>query len=108
PPLLIIDAGIDTVVCDNTIFMLGGNPTAMGGVPPYQFIWAELPLSNESNPIIITDSSKLYHLTVIDSNGCIITDSIFIDVVICQGINSIENLTSTQLIPNPNEGTFII
>jgi len=39
---LVAEAGNDTALCDseNLVLIIGGDPTASGGVPPYQYAWS--------------------------------------------------------------------
>jgi len=76
--------------------------TVSGGVAPYSFLW--------SNGAETEDISGLpggdYTVEVTDGNGCIFTDSYFVNNLV--GIQDIEGLTSLILSPNPNAGFFQI
>jgi hypothetical protein len=109
PPLLVIDAGADTLLCASVSYSLGGTPSASGGIPPYHYYWTELPFTDVANPVIITaDSSITYHLTVVDSNNCMTSDSVMVNASICDGINGQLTDPAIQVIPNPNDGHCII
>lgn len=90
---LIADAGKDTAVCEDvTVLTIGGNPTASGGVPPYQFTWSGsyeyagriytasfmLEDTTVANPVFkeraIPDSVVLY-VNVRDANDSVAIDS---------------------------------
>lgn len=94
----IADAGQDVVVCCGFNGMdtvqLGENPTASGGVPPYTYTWKTewqvgswiytasdfLDDTTLANPTIIyTGENLTFHLTVIDSESNICTDSVHVD-----------------------------
>lgn len=94
----IADAGQDIVVCCGFNGMdtvqLGGNPTAYGGVPPYTYTWETewqvgswiytasdfLDDTTLANPTIIYTGENLsFHLTVIDSESNICSDSVHVD-----------------------------
>ncbi len=74
------DAGPDIVSCNSvTGMMLGGNPSAAGGTPPYTFSWEPSgPLTDASldNPVIATPlaADTEFTLTVTDADGCTDTD----------------------------------
>ncbi len=91
----IADAGPDIVVCCGFDGMdtvqIGGNPTASGGVPPYTYIWESewqvgswiytasdfLDDTTLANPTILyTGENLTFHLTIIDSESNICTDSV--------------------------------
>lgn len=98
---LTIDAGVDTILCVTAqgIVMngtIGGNPTALGGTPPYTYKWtteyyigphlftasAFLNDTTIANPVVIDDaptSILKFHVTVTDTNGYSGFDSISID-----------------------------
>lgn len=65
------DAGLDTTACPNTLLQLGGNPTALDGVPPYYYSWEPAHLLNNpssANPVFQSNSSQSFQLTVTDSS----------------------------------------
>ena len=77
-----------------------GNGTATinvsGGTPSYNYQWDD-PLS-QTTPIATGLNAGLYHITVTDSNGCTIIDSVY---VIITGISSEIISNSFNLFPNP-------
>jgi gliding motility-associated-like protein len=82
--LPIVDAGADAVIGLGTTFNLGGAPTAP---PGSSYIWSPLTdFSNSGdatfeNPEITMLNSETYTVIVIDSNGCISSDQIFVDLI---------------------------
>lgn len=92
---LTVDAGSDTAYCaeGDQEKILGGNPTAIGGIPPYTYswsakfqigdhIWYASSMLNDTtlpNPALISGAipdSIYFFLTVQDSIGSISTDSV--------------------------------
>ena len=72
--LPIVDAGNDTAKCGN----VGVPLIATGGVI---YTWSPplgLSNANVSDPLANPDSSTLYHVTIIDTNSCVNTDSVFV------------------------------
>jgi gliding motility-associated-like protein len=81
-PLPIVDAGFDYVESYGTSIVIGGSPTADYG--PYQ--WT--PTTNftdtsgtEANPELIVLSSQNYVVTVIDTNGCANSDTVYVELL---------------------------
>lgn len=62
------------------------------------------------NPILTLTENGVFHLTIIDENGCTTIDSISLNVI--TGLEDLqsdqENLLNIQVYPNPNTGTFDI
>ena len=83
-PLPIVDAGSDAVINPGSTFTLGGSPT---GPVNSSYIWT--PLSNfyyeedsiNENPEIEVNSSEIYVVFVTDSNGCLNSDTIKVDII---------------------------
>jgi hypothetical protein len=94
---LVVDAGTDTAVCNDTPnpLSIGGNPTAKGGAPPYQYTWSGsysysgrvysasfmLEDTTVANPVFregaIPDSVVLF-VTAKDTNEDVANDSILV------------------------------
>ena len=89
------DAGSDVIICGDWNGMdtvqLGGNPTAIGGTPPYTYIWETtwqvgtwtytasdfLDDTTSANPTVISAGEELkFNLTVIDSESNVCKDSV--------------------------------
>jgi len=89
------DAGNDTAVCDNIpeVLSIGGNPSALGGLPPYEYVWSAsyefgnrvyyashmLEDTTVANPIFKDGSipdSVVFCLTVTDANESTASDSV--------------------------------
>lgn len=63
----------DTIICKNASFQLQNSASASGLFLPLQYAWSPsygLNCNNCLNPIVKTDSSITYSLTVTDSRGC--------------------------------------
>ncbi|MBN2541894.1 gliding motility-associated C-terminal domain-containing protein [bacterium] len=72
-------AGPDQYLCPDMEVMLGCDPTAWSGVPPYTYSWTpptDLSSTTVPNPIASPDTTSTYILTVTDSMGCVIIDSV--------------------------------
>ncbi|PCJ28531.1 MAG: hypothetical protein COA97_00865 [Flavobacteriales bacterium] len=80
-PLPIVDAGLDTTVCNGTSLTLGGNPTGSFGS---SYNWSPSASLNDdtlANPIATpTINPTEYIVTVTDTNGCINMDSVLISI----------------------------
>src|SRR5690606_18151370 len=78
----IADAGADQILCSTySNNVLGGNPSAKFGVPPFTYSWTpttNLDDATASNPVLTTalTNNITYTLQVTDSNGCTGTDQI--------------------------------
>ncbi|MGK7396348.1 MAG: PKD-like domain-containing protein, partial [Candidatus Cyclobacteriaceae bacterium M3_2C_046] len=84
-PELVVEAGVNTEICENSSFKLGGEPTALGGVGSYTYVWmgSDAFSSNLSNPLIepVGPGQKMFKVFVTDANNCTsVTDSIQLDV----------------------------
>lgn len=84
---LIAQAGNNKNICPETTHLLGGNPTANGGTPPYTYLWEPSTFLNNtgiSNPTATNISSSIeYTLTVTDSQGNTAKDRIifYLDLI---------------------------
>ncbi|MBK9452066.1 MAG: hypothetical protein IPN95_22130 [Bacteroidetes bacterium] len=73
------DAGADGSVCANSGSLIGGSPTASGGVNPYSYSWTPgtgLNSTTDANPTASPALTTTYVVTVTDSIGCVGTDSV--------------------------------
>lgn len=69
---LTANAGPDQTVCAGTSFVIGGNPTATGGTPPYTYSWSPstgLNNAQVANPTALLYSNINYTVIVTDSLG---------------------------------------
>ncbi len=102
-PILYANAGVDGTVCYNESFVLGGSPTALGGTPPYTYIWNSIPagfISTDSNPIVFPIMCTTYFVNVTDAHGCRATDT----VVVCPIPQLSVNAGSDETICRPRNG----
>jgi len=62
------DAGSDFYICVGESVMLGGTPSATGGIGPYSYNWYEYPggtmFSSDPNPIVYPADTTMYILNV--------------------------------------------
>ncbi len=68
--------------CDGTHVLLGGSPTATGGIGPLQYAWApptDLDNASLANPTASVMSSTMFYVVVSDSLTCQVMDSVFVN-----------------------------
>ncbi|MBX2903476.1 MAG: tandem-95 repeat protein [Chitinophagales bacterium] len=85
PSTLQANAGTDTTICYGTAnsILIGGNPTAVGGVSPYVYAWlpaAGLSNTTVANPMASPSQSTTYNVLITDAKGCTATDSVRVNV----------------------------
>ncbi|PCH94038.1 MAG: hypothetical protein COB85_06100, partial [Bacteroidetes bacterium] len=83
PAILAPDAGISADICEGESIVLGGTPTATGGVGPYFYSWSpigSLDSSTVANPLASPTTSTTYLLALTDNNGCVSSDAVGINV----------------------------
>ena len=78
-----------------------GEVNVTAGVSPFNYVWTD-PL-NTSDSLVSNLCDGVYYVTVSDSNGCSITDSITVFDV--NGIGNLD-LMDLDIYPNPNNGQF--
>lgn len=103
-PEVTANAGNDTLLCNNHVIMLGGNPTASGGSGNYFYQWSPaqyLDNSTSSNPLCSPESTTTYLLTVTDGNGCSVHRFVRIQVDPCLGIGETPLEKTLIIYPNP-------
>jgi hypothetical protein len=75
---LVVNAGNDTTVCSGATVILGGNPTASGGTPPYQYLWSNSVVLETT--VIVASTNSIMYLWVTDSLGATATDTVTVFV----------------------------
>ncbi|MFN8395428.1 MAG: glycine-rich protein [Bacteroidia bacterium] len=73
------DAGVNALICGGGSATIGGSPAASGGIAPYIYMWTPpTGLSSDviANPIASPANATNYLLQVMDSLGCVGTDSV--------------------------------
>jgi len=80
-PELIVSAGADRSECSGAIVTLGGEPTVVGGTPPYIYAWSPTNAVSSSviaNPTAIIRQTQQFMCMVTDARGCVKRDTVFI------------------------------
>lgn len=80
-----VDAGSVQPACEGVARVLGGNPTAQYGIPPYQYQWyPPFPVALDCytcpNPIFTGPVPRVYLVVVTDFNGNMASDTVYVDV----------------------------
>jgi hypothetical protein len=104
-PAIIADAGPDLVICYGSSEALGGNPTGSGGVGALTYFWTpsgDLSSATAANPIVTPTASNIYFLTVTDSVGCSVMDTVAVDT------NSTLVHDSTTFVYTGSAQTFVV
>ncbi len=73
--------GEDTICSGGTV-VIGGNPTAIDGTPPYTYNWVpdyQLQDADDANPVTTTSIDTIYTVFIEDAQGCRDVDSVFIN-----------------------------
>lgn len=98
----VADAGPDQSVCPGNSAMIGGSPSGTGGLGPLSYSWSpggSLVDSTVTNPVATPTGTTNYVLSVTDSTGCTVVDSVTVtygatssnflvaDTTICSGTN---------------------
>ena len=101
PALLQASAG-DEIQVSGSDIILGGAPSAQGGLTPYLYQWIPEDYLNDPslpNPIFSGTSFTEYLLLVTDSRGCISSDSVQILITSSKHISS--STDQLLIFPNP-------
>jgi len=82
---VVADAGADQTIGSGDNVVLGGSPTASGGVGPYTYAWTIPPsptvISTDANPSVSPTADTTYEVAVTDSLAQTATDTVTITVV---------------------------
>ena len=77
-------AGNDTAICGaGASVLLGANPTASGGTPPYTYQWSPtttLSSASVPNPVAVPSTTTTYTITITDSTGVQAFDTVKVTV----------------------------
>ena len=93
------NAGSNTGICPNDSVMIGGNPAATGGTPPYIYSWqptAGLNNPTSQNPNAAPSSPTNYTLTVTDGVSNSSVDIVFVDTFPLPNVYAGPNQTILQ------------
>jgi uncharacterized repeat protein (TIGR01451 family) len=77
------NAGDDKEICPGGSVVIGGDPTASGGTPPYTYSWTPtegLDDATIANPTASPSSTTTYSVLVTDDKGCEAVDSVTVTV----------------------------
>ncbi len=84
-PLPIADAGLNDTICIGDNIMIGGAPTASGTTGSYVYNWTPtggfIANPTDSNPTVTGDTTRTYAVVVVDTNGCMASDSVEVFVI---------------------------
>jgi len=104
PNQLVASAGTDVSSPASNV-LIGGSPTAVGGVEPYTYAWSPsfgLSSSDVANPELTADSSLTYILLITDQRGCTSTDTLSLFLIPNKVNEAGESLL--RIYPNPSGG----
>ncbi len=107
PEELVANAGIDVVTGEQGI-VIGGTPSAVGGIEPYSFLWVpdtDLDDATVSNPILSGDGNYEFALNVTDARGCTSSDDLSVSITY---IDDIVANKDVLIYPNPSNGKVCI
>ncbi len=103
--LFTVSAGISDTILSGASDTLGGKPVNNGGHSPFTYNWTSKPTgftSPVANPIVSPTVTFTYYLSVTDSTGCTVNDSVTISVITIDTIitlntpdTSVQTYTST-------------
>ncbi len=82
-PPIILDPGTPETICAGDTILLGGTPTATGGIAPLTYVWSPaMGLDNPfaENPNAFPSATTTYTVTVTDAVGCFESNTIEITV----------------------------
>ncbi|MEZ4850814.1 MAG: T9SS type A sorting domain-containing protein [Bacteroidia bacterium] len=101
---------LPSVSLDSTIAFFGianGTATAVatGGTAPYSYAWSDSSGQDSSTAIGLTPGT--YTVTVTDSFGCVIVDSIMVTEA-TSGIADLIDESLISIYPNPSDGNFTL
>lgn len=113
PPQLLVDAGVNLVYDGTTPAVLGGAPTATGGMGNYTYQWQPADLLDNptsSNPMVteLTETT-LFTVSVLDAGlNCVKQDQVLVELGEV-GINDATLTNEVRIFPNPfqNKLTFM-
>jgi hypothetical protein len=88
--LPVVDLGADLEVCD-------GETVAVSATGFESVSWS----TGESTETILVGTEGTVSVEVTDANGCTNTDEVFVDVIICIGVDENEPFAGTRIYPNP-------
>jgi len=98
------NAGPDHSMCGGNNVVIGGSPTASGGLSPYSYAWSPstaLSSTTVANPTASPGTTTTYTVTITDANGCATNDNVVVtispgpsadagvDKSICNGFNTV-------------------
>ncbi len=109
PQALEVNAGNDQNINQLEQVILGGNPTAAFGLPPYSYNWSPATYLNDAtlaNPLATPEAGITYSVEVTDANGCSVSSEISINVI--TDLDEIVGAKQIFLYPNPAKSYLYI
>ncbi|MBL4624714.1 MAG: gliding motility-associated C-terminal domain-containing protein [Flavobacteriales bacterium] len=97
-PLPIADAGMDTTSCNGTPVILGGTPT---GPALSNYIWSpnfQIDDTTLANPTVTPTQTNIYWVLVTDSNSCVDSDTVTVNIFAIEAIEDTSMCQFTDLV----------
>ncbi|MFK5856425.1 MAG: GEVED domain-containing protein [Bacteroidota bacterium] len=100
--LPIVELGADTNICSNIVWTLNA-----GNVGSY-YLWS----TGAETQTIVTDTTGFgfgiqeFYVDVTNENGCVSSDTIYLDFKDCTGINELAENVKINVFPNPSNGIY--
>jgi len=79
--------------------------TATGGTPAYNYQWGAGAANQTTQTATGLTNNSTYFVTITDANGCMANDSVTVTFV---GLNSLANVSSLNMFPNPTKGNVFV
>jgi hypothetical protein len=102
----VASAGVDVDLSGGSL-VLGGTPSAVGGLTPYFFQWQPetgLDDASSANPMFTGSGPQNFVLIVSDQRGCSASDTI--DVSVITDLSNLKGDDGFLVYPNPGEGAI--
>lgn len=111
PDELTVDAGSDVSIDVGNNTIIGGSPTATGGMGNLTYMWLPSEFLNDetlANPTAQPPGNVTFKVTVTDERGCTAADEILVIVIGGTYIGETDENTILKVYPNPTSGKFTI
>ena len=111
PEQLSVNTGSDIIISSGESVLIGDQVIVLGGTPDYSYSWTPIDGLNDPsmlNPFANPADTTTYYLTVVDAQGCTVTDSIVINVGVATNIDMLKD-AEIKVYPNPSpKGIFTL